>query len=117
MITQIALFSSRVKKKDQSHILSSDYKEERDTEPKDGWAVKDKEYVTDLSKTAKIQCISAQMGMGKTFALKKHIESLPQEVRICILFTRITYSDAQHLDLFKQGLEFTHYKGENSRKL
>jgi len=56
---------------------------------------------------------TALMGMGKTFALKKHIESLPQEARICILSTRITYSDTQHMDLLKWGLEFTHYKGEN----
>jgi len=34
-----------------------------------------------------------------------------------ILSTRITYSDAQHLDLAMRGLEFTHYKGENSNKL
>jgi len=73
--------------------------------------------VNKLSKTAKIQCISALMGMDKTFALNKHIESLPQEARIFVLLTRITYSDAQHSDLLKQGLEFTHYKGENSSKL
>jgi len=67
--------------------------------------------VNELSKTAKVQCISAPMGMGKTFDLKKYIESLPQEARICILSTRITYSDAQHSDLTMRGLEFTLYKG------
>jgi len=49
--------------------------------------------VNNLSKTAKIKCISALKGMDKTFALKKHIESLPQEARIYILSTRIAYSD------------------------
>jgi len=34
-----------------------DYKEE--TQPKDGQVITDKEYMNDLSKTAKIQCISA----------------------------------------------------------
>jgi len=46
-----------------------DYEEERDTEPKDGQVISDKEYMNNLSKTAKIKCISALMGMGKTFAL------------------------------------------------
>jgi len=54
-----------------------DHDEERDTEPKDGKVVTDKEYMNDLSKTAKIQCITTPMGLGN-----KHIESLPQEVRI-----------------------------------
>jgi len=89
----------------------------KETEPKDARVITDKEYVNKLSKTERIQCISAPMGMGKTVALKKYIESLPQEARICILSTRITYSDAQHLDLLARGLEFTHFKGENSSKL
>jgi len=48
-----------------------DYKEERDTEPKDAKVITDKDYVNKLSKTERVQCISTPMGMGKTFALKK----------------------------------------------
>jgi len=57
------------------------------------------------------------MGMGKTYTLKKFIKSLPQDKRICVLSSRISYSDSADGGFEEIGVKLNHYKQENKDKL
>lgn len=91
--------------------------EEGSTELREGEVIEGKKYTEELCDKATVQCVSAPMGMGKTFALKKFLQKLPSRTKICILSSRISFSDSTQEGLNKLELGFKHYKQENQHNL